>query len=465
MINLKKLDSKWYYVISEMFNKGSSYGILLILSYFLTDTQYGYVTLFNSILTLSVVFVSLNLTRNYITRIYFDKENNIKDVVQTIVSFLAVFNIVAVVVIIVVSQFDMIFSVPSELISFGVLVAMFMSNYDIVQGLLVAAEKKQMYCGLSIIYSTASVILALSVYLLFPQTGIYSFIGSKLFIAIISCIGALIYFIKVYHIRLHIDGMILKQALYYSLPLTLHSISGFLLNYFDRFMINGMVGIQDAALYSFAHNLAMLLNIVVVAINQGFVPKFYRLLGENNIKEIDRIISHNTSLLIAITVLYSVFIDNAMFLFPSYYRNLQGLTFMLIFSYILFYGYVIYSNYLYFHKKTTIVFLNTLFAGIVNVILNYFLIQKFNYIGATIATLVAYLIMYILFYLSARRMFLGKIYSIRKMTFSLLLCSVCVVVYYFARSFWLTKLIYIGVIIAAMLCIYRKRHKEVKMHG
>ena len=118
-----RIDAKWYYILSELVNKGSSYGILLILSYFLTDVQYGQITLFNSILTLAVVFASLDLTRNYITRMFFDKDANIKDIIESIVSFLAVFSLLLLLVIVVVMQFKEIYSVPTGLISLGILIA------------------------------------------------------------------------------------------------------------------------------------------------------------------------------------------------------------------------------------------------------------------------------------------------------------------------------------------------------
>lgn len=461
MLNIKKLDSKWYYVVSELFNKGSSYGILLVLSYFLTSEEYGEITLFNSILTLAVVFVSLNMTRNYIIRIFADQGRGIGKVIETIVSFLVVFNLLSVGVICLLSCFDSLFHVPTILISSGILVAIFMINYDILQGLLVASEKKIVYCVLSILYSIFSVVFALGVYFIFPQTGIFSFIGMKLALAVISCIAATIYFIKRYHIRFHVDWSILKPALIYSLPLILHSVSGFLLNYLDRFMINGMTGLSQTALYSFAHNLAMVMNIVVLAVNQGLLPKFYKLLNEKNYKVIDRIITHNGILLSAFAILYSFLLDNVMFLFPPQYRDLQLVSFMLLFSYILYFGYVIYSNYLYYQKNTIRVFLNTLIAGIANIFMNYFLIQQSGYTGATIATLISYFIMYFLFYRSARKMYGKNVYSLKKMTLLLAGTAAVIIVYYLLKDIIVLKFIYIAVVTAGLLILYWKRRRYV----
>ncbi len=465
MNRLKKIDSKWYYVVSEMFNKGSSYAIILFLSYFITDVQYGYITLFNSVLTLAVVFVSLNLTKSYITRVYFDKGANINEVIGTIVSFLAAFSLIAFAVGGLVLLTDTIYSIPTELICAGMVVAVFMSNYDIMQALMVVSEEKIQYCAVSILNSGGTALLTLVMFLAFPKLGIYAFIGAKSVVAIISCLGSFLYLTKKYKLQFKINRKVLFPALKYSLPLILHTVSGFMLNYFDRFMINDMIGIQDSAKYSFAHNLAMMLNIMVVAVNQGFLPKFYKLLEERRVETVNKIIGHNTFLLVSVAFVYSVFVDNIMFLMPAYYRDLQFLTFLLSFSYILFHGYIIYSNYLYYKKKTVNVFLNTLTAGIVNVILNYFFIQGFGYIGATVATLCSYVIMYISFYISARKMCSDDVYSFKKMTLSLLGAFGLIAGYYFARFNFTVKLFYTVAVLAGLVYIYLKKSGRVKRNG
>lgn len=459
MKSLKHLDSKWYYMLSELVNKGSSYGIMLILSYFLTDIQYGEITLFNSILTLAVVFASLDLTRNYITRMFFDKHTNIKDVIESIVSFLVAFNVVLLIIIAIITPIKEIYSVPTHLISLSILVAIFMSNFDILHAILVAEEKKIFYCVMSIVYSVAVFAVCLLVYFLFPKTGIYAFIGSKLVMSIFASAFSIIFFVRKFHIRFRIQWHIIKPAVLYSAPLMLHTISGFLLNYLDRFMINDMMGTAETGLYAFSHNLAMVLNIVVTAVNQSFLPKFYRLLGEGNYKTIDKIISHNTFLLVSISMVYTIFIDNIMFIFPSYYRNLYLLTFMLIFSYVIFNGYIIYSNYLYYYKRTGLVFINTFIAGVANVIMNYFLILKYGYIGATVATLISYVLMYLTFYITARRLCGPNVYSFKKMSFVLLSSSAAILLYYFIRGNVALKIIYTICTISALLYIYRMRKK------
>lgn len=459
MKSLKRLDSKWYYMLSELVNKGSSYGMLLVLSYFLTDIQYGQITLFNSILTLAVVFASLDLTRNYITRMFFDKSTNVKDVIESIVSFLIIFNVVLIIMIALIAPIKEIYSIPTNLISMGILVAIFMSNFDILSAILVAKEKKIFYFVVSAIYSVGTFIICMAVYFIFPKSGIYAFIGAKLILSIISSVFSVVFFVQKYKIRFRIQWHIIKPAILYSAPLMLHTISGFLLNYLDRFMINDMIGTSETAIYSFSHNLAMVLSIAATALNQSFLPKFYRMVEEKNYKSIDKIIGHNTFLLVSITILYTIFIDNIMFVFPAYYRSQYLLTFMLIFSYAIFHGYVIFSNYLYYMKKTGLVFINTFAAGIINIVLNYFFIKQYGYIGATAATLISHGIMYCTFYLTSRRLFGNNIYSFNKMSLALVGSSAAILLYYFIRGNVALKIIYTICTISALLYIYRMRKK------
>ena len=72
---------------------------------------------------------------------------------------------------------------------------------------------------------------------------------------------------------------IVKFALLFNLPLLPHYAAMYVLDAFDRIMIQAMVGFSAAALYSVACNLGNVLKIVTNSINNSIVPWMYEKLG------------------------------------------------------------------------------------------------------------------------------------------------------------------------------------------
>jgi O-antigen/teichoic acid export membrane protein len=74
--------------------------------------------------------------------------------------------------------------------------------------------------------------------------------------------------------RGHINWKIVSSAVLFSIPLIPHFISSWALQLADRLVIAGIVSNAQLGIYSLASNLASPLLLLVMALNQGFIPTY-----------------------------------------------------------------------------------------------------------------------------------------------------------------------------------------------
>lgn len=66
----------------------------------------------------------------------------------------------------------------------------------------------------------------------------------------------------------------LRAGLAYGLPLVPHNLAWFANNLLDRFLVNGLLGLQAVGVYSMGYRLASIGMLVGMAVNQAFAPVF-----------------------------------------------------------------------------------------------------------------------------------------------------------------------------------------------
>jgi len=76
----------------------------------------------------------------------------------------------------------------------------------------------------------------------------------------------------------------------------------------------------------------------------------------------------------------------------------------IIFASFLIFLYSISVDLEYYYKSTRIIALNTLIAAVVNIVLNFIFIPKYGMFAAAYTTVIAYFIMFVIHYISARKL-------------------------------------------------------------
>lgn len=67
-----------------------------------------------------------------------------------------------------------------------------------------------------------------------------------------------------------------KYALLFNVPLIPHYLANYALGQSDRIMIGKLIGSSEAAFYSVAYTISMMMMLIISAINNSFIPYLYK---------------------------------------------------------------------------------------------------------------------------------------------------------------------------------------------
>ena len=174
------------------------------------------------------------------------------------------------------------------------------------------------------------------------------------------------------------------------MPLIPHALSGIILSHFDRIIINQISGTIETGLYSFAYNIGMIMNIIVLAMNKSWVPIFYNNLRKEEYNKIYNLAYNYSKYIFFAAIVLTAFSQEVVIIMAdkSYYSSLSLIP-IIILGYVFVFLYTLYANYSFYRKKTLLISIATLLAGGVNIGLNYLLIPRFGYIAAAFTTLIS----------------------------------------------------------------------------
>ena len=210
-------------------------------------------------------------------------------------------------------------------------------------------------------------------------------------------IAAILYLKKIFITNNRLKKEYCRYALKIGMPMITFYMGYSLLNTFDRVMISNMCGNSKAGIYSFAYNIANILNIIVTAIFTAWVPWFYEKMENKAFETIHK----NQRIIIDLVLVGSiVFIlaspEFIRFMAPASYSDGSYIVPILIGGmYMIFvYNFLGYTEL--FYKKTLYLTIGTWGATVINIALNYYFINEYGYFAAAYTTFVSFLLLFIL---------------------------------------------------------------------
>ena len=185
-----------------------------------------------------------------------------------------------------------------------------------------------------------------------------------------------------------------KGILKFGLPLIPHAISGIVMAMSDRYFISHYIGNEDVGLYTVAYQLSALMLLVSISVNQAWTPILYSLLKSKD--KMQQIIVYTLGLALFFIIVGSLiyFLKNILFNLLVDHKFHQAKEFFswLLLGFVFQSLYFLVTNFLFFEKKTALLAKITISGAILNIILNYFLIQEFGTIGVAYATAITWII-------------------------------------------------------------------------
>ncbi len=185
-----------------------------------------------------------------------------------------------------------------------------------------------------------------------------------------------------------------KGALLIGIPLIPHEIGTIIINTSDRLFVSNMVGAEATGLYSIGYQVGTLVYILAASFNQAWTPYLFETLREATDVQKRQLVRQSYLFLALLVVcflllwlvtplLFSIFINNR-------FSSAANFVFWIGLGHVFFGMYIMVVNYIYYQKKTHLITFLTFGAGLLNLVLNYLLIQRCGAIGAAYATAISY---------------------------------------------------------------------------
>lgn len=191
----------------------------------------------------------------------------------------------------------------------------------------------------------------------------------------------------------------LKQLLMFSIPLLPASMLVFISLYVDRYMINMFLDLESVGHYGVAVRLASAASLVMIGFQMAVTPLIYKHHNEPDTPQsLSVIFKYFVFFAVLFFLVYSLVAKELLFLLttPEFYFVANVIPLLVLA--LLFSNMYVFMPGIGIRKKTHLIFLISIVAAVVNVVLNYLLIPIFHINGAALATTIGYFIAF-LFYI------------------------------------------------------------------
>lgn len=431
-----------WFTICNVVQKGISFLTTPIFTRLMTTEQYGEYTLYSSWYQVIVIFATLNLFygvyNNGMTKFPEDREK----FTSSLQGLCTTITLVLLAVYLCVPHFW------NELFGLSTLymLTMFLELLTIPAFSFWSAGQRYNYRYRALIGVTLFIAAAS------PLLGVIAVVNTSykaearvISLALVQIIvGLVFYIINMSRGKAFFNKKYWKYALAFNIPLIPHYLSSMILGHADRIMIADMVGKSEAAMYAVAYNVALMMNIVINAINNSFTPFMYRSLKEQKFTAFRK----TSNLLVIFVAIISIV---AMTLGPEFisviasedYADAKWVIPPVAASVFMMFLYPIFSNVEFYYDKTKYIMVASCVGAALNVALNYLLIPVFGYYAAGYTTLFCYIVYAFTHYLFARHLtkkenIKGQVFDIKHIFFiSAIVLGAMIVVLMLYPYFWI----------------------------
>lgn len=184
-----------------------------------------------------------------------------------------------------------------------------------------------------------------------------------------------------------------KFAILFNLPLMLHYISQYILDQFDRIMIQKMISMSAAAIYGVAYNAGLIVKIVTNSIGNAIVPWQYDKLEKREFKKLDDALFPVFVIVAVLSLVFSAFAPELIALLADKKYSeaiyvIPPIAMSVFFSFF----YSVFANVEFYYDENRFTMYISMFGAALNIGLNYIFIDMFGYIAAAYTTLFCYII-------------------------------------------------------------------------
>jgi O-antigen/teichoic acid export membrane protein len=397
------------YLLGNLATKSLGLISIPILTSLLSPLEYGIIGLYTGYIAVLTTLLTFNFY-SALGRYYFENKSDFN-------SFFGTLLILSTVTLVIFFYFFYLYSrelsqlltLPENLIFFivpSVLIFTYSSFYEQIYS---AQQKSKHIVIRNIIVGYSTVFLTILWVYLLENDRYLGFIYSNIFIGFIF-IAYYIYILKPY-IILSFNIKHLKYIFSYSIPLIPYTLTWALMPQIDKIMINKILGGNDVGIYTFALNIGALLFIVSSSIYQAWNPIYYKYMNEGNYKRIDNEANVIFKVIMACALILIYYGNEiGMLLGNSSYYSAFDVIPIIVLGYVFNTIFMFYGWGIGYAKKNIYLSIVVVVSTGINILLNILFIPKLGYIGAAIATSIAYFLLIIFTWFTNK--YILKIYTI-----------------------------------------------------
>lgn len=415
----------------------------------LTTEQYGIVDLVATVSTVAVPILTLNIAEA-ILRFALDKDANQKKIIQIGTDLLIVGSVLGLLIIPICRCF-------AKLSDYAALTYVYVIAAAFSQIYLSDLRGKELLVQYSVgnILNTFLIAVFNILFLLVFKQGIEGYLTAYILANIITGIYAVIVgkSLAGYHF-FGIKRRLAKEMVKYSVALIPNTFMWWIMNSSDRIMVSGMVSVAANGIYAISYKLPTMVSTITGIFNQAWSYSAIKEMDSKDETEYNNQILKLltcTVMIVGIAILTITKPFLKVYVSKSYYEAWKYVPFLIVGSVYMTLGTFFGTSYSV-HKDSVGYVVSGFSGAILNVILNYFLIPKWQVYGAAFATCVSYVTVFIYRYFNTQKYLKYNLHTSEFIVGSILLILSSVMIYVDTT----VGLISQWVILGAALLFYRK---------
>jgi O-antigen/teichoic acid export membrane protein len=387
------------YLGTSLINRAIPFFLLPVLTSFLTTKEYGILATFQVAISFSDSLIGLRMKSN-ITRKFFKESQEVVGVLIFNLILIVVFtaSIALLIVSLLIIANVRVMDIPDRWVA----VLPILTIMNVINSYNLSVLRNQTKAFEYGSFEISRTALDLGVSLLFVLVFFYGWEGRAMGILIASGILALVSIIKLWrngYLIPKVDTQKIKEALNVSFPLVFHGLAASTISLSDRVFINEMVGTSALGVYAVGYQFGLIISIITTAFNLTWNPWLFEKLEKCTFKGKKSIVkaTYLAGLGFLVITLIVTLLSHVLLPFMTAEEYHNGVIYVgwIAMAYFFMGLYSLIQPYGIYVGRTSYLGVITLFAALVNLLANYYLIKLNGALGAAQATLISYVLMFI----------------------------------------------------------------------
>lgn len=388
--NKKTIINGSLFSLFSFFNQGISFILLILLAKYITPSEYGYLSIFNTIVMFLGYFIALS-TQGYISISYFQKERNNfkKDFSCIFFISISLFVIISIIIFLGNNKLSNLLLIEEKFLWLALIISFFQLLFNINLDIFRIKELILKYgyrsCGFAVLNFVLSIYL-----IIFCNYNWQGRVYAQFICTSIFGILAILFFSKEQLLTNKLSYKRFKEIIIWGLPLIPHLAAQWIRQGCDRYIINYNYSIEEVGLFSFALNLANIIAILGMAFNSTNSVEIYKTLSSKTISKELKIETLNRKEIFFIWIYTFIFLTICVLgiilvplILPKYSLSIPYFIILSLYGFLQCL-YFIYCNYLFYFKENKSIMYITFISSIIHLLLSISLTSISLYISAFI---------------------------------------------------------------------------------